>query len=133
MRRVISIIDPETNELVEPREYAKRKRARTLRCRVGSPVMIADFAPDRAFISPVDGSLITSRRDREEHNRRNGVVDVGDDPMYDPDKIDPNPSTPEVDYTDTLRELAANPAAVERTMAEAGRVDVDEAAADVGA
>ena len=31
------------------------------------------------FRSPVDGSMITSRADWRAHNRRNDVVDVGDD------------------------------------------------------
>ena len=128
MRRVISVIDPETNELVTPDEFAARRRSRS-RCRTGSPTIIADFAPDRAFISPVDGSLITSRADREEHNRRNGVADVGNDPAY------RNPKRPEkkpVDLSDTMREMMANPVACRRIAAEAGPA-VDPAGADVGA
>lgn len=31
------------------------------------------------FKSPVDGSWIETRRQREEHNRRNGVIDVGNE------------------------------------------------------
>jgi len=30
------------------------------------------------FISTVDGSLITTQRDMDEHNRRNGVVNMAD-------------------------------------------------------
>ena len=32
-----------------------------------------------SFISPVDGSVITSRAELREHNARNGVVDIGDE------------------------------------------------------
>ena len=39
--------------------------------------VISDLEP---FVSVVDGSIIGSRIDRREHNRRNGVIDVGDDP-----------------------------------------------------
>ena len=40
--------------------------------------------PDIAdpFVSPVDGTTISSRRDLREHNIRNQVVDVGNDPAY---------------------------------------------------
>lgn len=31
------------------------------------------------FVSMVDGSVIGSRMDRRAHNRRHGVIDVGDD------------------------------------------------------
>ena len=34
----------------------------------------------KPFVSPVDGEVINSRADRREHNKRNGVVDVGNDP-----------------------------------------------------
>ena len=33
-------------------------------------------------ISPVDGTILSSRADVREHNIRNGVVDVGNDPAY---------------------------------------------------
>ena len=33
-----------------------------------------------SFVSPVDGSVIGSKADRREHNKRNGVIDVGNDP-----------------------------------------------------
>ena len=33
-------------------------------------------------ISPIDGSTLSSRSDVREHNIRNGVVDVGNDPAY---------------------------------------------------
>ena len=49
--------------------------------------------PDIAepFISPVDGSTLSSRADVREHNIRNNVVDVGNDPAY---KNPQKPSTP---------------------------------------
>ena len=33
-------------------------------------------------VSPVDGSVLSSRADVREHNIRNGVEDVGNDPAY---------------------------------------------------
>lgn len=42
-----------------------------------SVYVMSDIEP---FVSVVDGSIIGSRTDRREHNRRNGVIDVGDDP-----------------------------------------------------
>lgn len=41
-----------------------------------SPEIIPDID---AFQSPVDGSMITSRRELREHNRRNGVEQIGND------------------------------------------------------
>ena len=35
-----------------------------------------DIAP---FVSPVDGSVVGSRRARREHNARNEVIDIGND------------------------------------------------------
>lgn len=35
-----------------------------------------------SFISPVDGTRISSRSGLREHNARNQVVDVGNDPAY---------------------------------------------------
>ena len=34
------------------------------------------------FVSPVDGSVITSREQRRQHNARNGCEDVGNDPAF---------------------------------------------------
>lgn len=47
--------------------------------------LMRDLEP---FVSIVDGSIIGSRTDRREHNRRNGVIDVGDDPAV----LRPRPS-----------------------------------------
>ena len=48
--------------------------------------------PDlEAFRSPVDGSVISSRSNLREHNRRNGVSDVGNDPAF---KHPKRPSSP---------------------------------------
>lgn len=50
--------------------------------------VMSDLDP---FVSPVDGSVIGSRSDRRAHNRRNGVIDTGNDttvlkrrPAYEP-------------------------------------------------
>ena len=50
--------------------------------------------PDIAepFISPVDGSTLSSRADVREHNIRNRVVDVGNDPAY------KNPQKPSIHH-----------------------------------
>lgn len=40
-----------------------------------SPIVIHDIQP---FRSPVDGSVVTSRKKLREHNARNGVVSAGD-------------------------------------------------------
>lgn len=57
--------DPELKKCVEVRRA------------VGSRVHIIqpDITP---FVSPVDGSVINSRRDLEEHNRRNNVTNAAD-------------------------------------------------------
>ena len=49
--------------------------------------------PDLAasFVSPVDGSVISSRSTLREHNIRNGVYDVGNDPAF---KNPKRPSSP---------------------------------------
>lgn len=39
--------------------------------------LMRDLEP---FVSVVDGSIISSRSDRREHNRRNRCIDIGDDP-----------------------------------------------------
>ena len=38
--------------------------------------IIHDIEP---FISPCDGKIVGSRMQRREHNKRHGVVDIGDD------------------------------------------------------
>ena len=58
------------------------------RHRIGLQLM-----PDLAesFVSPVDGSVISSRSNLREHNIRNGVSDVGNDPAF---KHPKRPSSP---------------------------------------
>ena len=50
----------------------------------GRPSIGLQLIPDIAgsFVSPVDGSVISSRSTLREHNLRNGVADVGNDPAY---------------------------------------------------
>ena len=119
MRRTVAVIDPVAREVVGPLEYARRTRGRD-RCRIGSPQVIADLADHRHHISPVDGSYITSRRERLEHNKRNHVFDVGNDPAYEcPSK----PST-EMDFREDLREAMHRPLpAVRETIADAELAD----------
>lgn len=42
-----------------------------------SIAVMRDLEP---FVSPVDGTVIGSRTDRRAHNKRHGVIDVGNDP-----------------------------------------------------
>ena len=35
-----------------------------------------------SFVSPVDGSVVTRRAQRRQHNARNGCEDVGNDPAF---------------------------------------------------
>ena len=57
--------------------------------------IIGDLPP---FVSPVDGSVVGSRRARQEHNNRNACIDVGNDPAA------KRPHKPRLPTTD--RELA---------------------------
>ncbi len=61
------IQDPETGKLVPASEYRRRGK---------SHQVMEDIEP---FVSPVDGSIISSRKDLREHNRRNNVVQYEED------------------------------------------------------
>ena len=69
------------------------------RRRIGLQLM-PDIA--EAFRSPVDGSVISSRSNLREHNRRNGVADVGNDPAF---KHPKRPSSPHVSAKPMLARL----------------------------
>ena len=62
--------------------------------------LIPDIAG--AFVSPVDGSVISSRSNLREHNRRNGVADVGNDPAF---KHPQKPSSPHQSAAPVLARL----------------------------
>ena len=62
--------------------------------------LIPDIAD--SFRSPVDGSVISSRSTLREHNRRNGVADVGNDPAF---KNPKRPSPPHASAKQTLARL----------------------------
>lgn len=83
-RRIVSVIDPVEGDLVAPDVYRRRLAERTARsrCAVGSPVVMLDIPPWESFKSVVDGSTISSREELRQHNARNGVEDVGNDPQY---------------------------------------------------
>lgn len=53
--------------------------------------LITDIDP---HISMVDGSYVGSRRDQREHNKRNGVVVIGEDNPKEP--VRPKPSDAEI-------------------------------------
>ena len=62
--------------------------------------LIPDIA--EAFVSPVDGSVISSRSNLREHNVRNGVADVGNDPAF---KNPKRPSSPHQSAAPVLARL----------------------------
>ena len=68
MKRTYRRIDGET---VEVTSQLNRRRNGIL--------IIPDIQP---FQSPVDGSWVTSRKERRAHNRRNECEDVGNDPAF---------------------------------------------------
>ena len=76
MRRLVSIIDPETNELVDPAKYARRLEQRRGRCRTGSPIVIQDW--QEPVRSPLDGSMMTCRKDLREQEIKHDVKCAGD-------------------------------------------------------
>ena len=94
------VLDPESGELLDAAVYWRRKVRRSSRCRTGSPYVITDWRPDQAVVSPVDGSLLTSRADVREHNERNDCVDVGNDPICRPDR--PPPKEPELEGVEEI-------------------------------
>lgn len=61
------------------------------------PTVITDI--QEPFVSPVDGSVITSRADLREHNVRNQVEDVGNDPAFQ------HPTKPTTEHQSAAREL----------------------------
>ena len=92
--RYTLIQDPVTGKLLPPGEYYAAVAAH----KKGEPSgiqLMTDIA--EPVVSPVDGSLLASRADVREHNIRNGVVDVGNDPAYrNPQRRDwkPEPAGP---------------------------------------
>lgn len=76
MRRLMSVIDPETNELVTPAVYAARLEQRRGRCRTGSPVVVCDWP--QPIRSPLDGSMMTCRADLREQEIKHDVKCAGD-------------------------------------------------------
>ena len=59
------IQDPKTYKLIPAHEYYDQPESR------GVAIFVDDVKP---FISPVDGSVVTTRRGLNEHNKRNNVV-----------------------------------------------------------
>ena len=68
----VQVLDKETGvwKLVE-KERAHHARV------VDAPMFMEDI---KQAVSPVDGTLISSRSKLREHNARNDVIDVGNDP-----------------------------------------------------
>ena len=83
MPRSTWVLDEKNNRLQLASEYYAEREAEN-RCRTGSVCIIED-AYAAGFESPIDGSIIDSRDKLREHNRRNGVVDIGGElrkPVY---------------------------------------------------
>lgn len=87
MPRHTWIADDETGELLEPHVYYARRLADRDRCRTGSPTVINDWPGP--VVSPIDGSVMTSRADMKEMCRRNGVIEAGDTGYMESMKRDP--------------------------------------------
>ena len=68
MARQRYIQDPKTLKLVPAEEYFREKESRSF-------TILDDIEP---FVSPVDGSTISSRSALREHNKRHGVTNVRD-------------------------------------------------------
>lgn len=71
-----------------PKEQVLAERA-AKRMSDAELAVLGDIPPDQAFVSPVDGSYVTSRAQLREHNIRNNVSDVGNDPHF----TNPKPRT----------------------------------------
>jgi len=65
---------PETRKLIPAEDYHRHQAERDL-----SAFVQEDIKP---FVSPVDGSIISTRADLRHHNRKHGVTDPRD---YGPD------------------------------------------------
>ena len=63
------VYDEKQKKFVEKKYRAIKPRLQIMGC----------FDP---FISPVDGTIISDRNSRREHNARNGVEDIGNDPAF---------------------------------------------------
>ena len=75
MKRTYRIIDGEFVEVT-----GRMQRARNV-------TIIPDLG--YSFISPVDGTIIDSRKKRREHNARNEVEDIGGDKAFERPTFDP--------------------------------------------
>ena len=68
MRRTY-VYDEKQKKFVEKKKRVYKPRLQIMGC----------FDP---FISPVDGTIISDRSSRREHNARNEVEDIGNDPAF---------------------------------------------------
>tara|TARA_R110000803_G_C11989465_1_gene321778 strand:+ start:1020 stop:1352 length:333 start_codon:yes stop_codon:yes gene_type:complete len=88
--------DPETHELIPKEEYhahlAEKGRAAYIR---------DDLSP---FVSPIDGSVISSRTHLREHNRKHSVTDPRD---YGPNWFERKAKERAVEYAGTSKKAKA--------------------------
>lgn len=73
--------DPDTLRLVPKHQYERRERmaaeSMRLRSELPSPLVMRDIEPFRNVA--VDGGMITSRSEKREMMRRNGLTEIGNE------------------------------------------------------
>jgi hypothetical protein len=92
------------------RSNSDHNRAVEMERRLTAPMVTFDTAPWASYVSPIDGSVITSRRERNEHMAKHGVV------MYDEIK-------PDIERNAQLRRQAAFADIKEDLIAATNRVE----------
>ena len=65
-----------------------------------APGLMLDFEPRK---SPVDGSWIASRKALSAHNKRHGVIDIGDEP-FTPNYRKPHEPLSDGEWNDLMRQ-----------------------------
>ena len=73
--------------------------------RVDAPLFMPDI---KTAVSPIDGTVLSSRSVRDEHNRRHGVVDVGGEPLNRSVQPPGSPGGVRHDIVESIRKLEQN-------------------------
>ena len=87
---------------------------------VNAPMVMVDSYALNPTESPIDGTVISSRAELNAHNERHGVVCVGGDPAWHPDRIAakqqkrPPPIVTGQDFKDILDRFEAHPELIEQ-------------------
>lgn len=75
----------------------------------GAGEQSAYLLPDKlAYVSPIDGSYVTSRPQHREHMNRHGVVEAGDMTPGSIKRSTPRPAVTGRDIVDAIRQLGGN-------------------------